>query len=1007
MRSSIACVKCRRSKVKCINNGPGSICRSCQISGRECTYPLPAFENGTAGKRENSDTLNPVTHSGTSNLTQREEATKRKRSRKSSAAIPAAAVPSAAQLAHCAALDILGSPYLTAQLWMEIFDIFQLHFSADLPFFHPPTFLDHFCQPKTLSKPQNSTPQNDSTQWPQSPASPLVLLALLALTARFHPGLCAHHAQISPDRLSRPIAVSDYYAKYTRDLLTISHPVEHGYPSLERIQALLMLGLHEWGMCRGVRAWIYVGIAVRMAQLKGLQFEQDLDEEPNACSVALRKEAQHLGVSQSPNLPTAPDPSPGPMYFIDKEVKRRTFWSCFLMDRYMSSGKYRPQMLDVNELRVQLPSTERAFLFGEQVRTRLLSDEIELWSWKTDLQKQRAIGPKISRGQGTSGDRSPEHFLCDESVADRNTQVTDCQDKGKWEVGSDEGSIPRVIKIIEIWGRIAKWSCKGGRRTERYPPWHSRSTFSSLRELLAQFYGDLPPSLHFNHANLSAHIASRTSTPYTLMHTVYFLCLIILHREYVPFIPIRCTKPQGPLDEPTFPPDKYDIPPGWWESSARECFKAARDIMDMVRTCQDWGILAETPLIGFAIYTVAFVGVYCMNFPQMDPDGFMCSNEPVGPEETKKQSSSTNNSKGADSVRLAIEIIGGMRTRLNMADGWFRTVKRMHHYFRKMKEDYCTNTKALSSSSDPSISGETQRHLSIREGGDGGGLAEYKLLEKTLKEFGSLEDDEIADASEVEKKGNDHTPTLHQALDRQIDSAELEMARKRYHGTDTTDDRQKKVPRMEEMSQAVGAVPGRSPSASPYDTVGGVGLQRIVPFGQSPGAGVPPTYYPQLPQSVPPQIPDHQAVYPVEADIATKQIVSQSPPVTAPLSIPSAFCQSDTMPYPGPYPFPPEPPPPLGQMCSTNEQQPPQAPQQVSTSARMIRPSITALSPAGAMWTSEARKNWLDNLDTRLGGDDVAAFVDGSSCEEWGLAAGAGQGTSGWLSTVWGGSYGV
>ncbi|KAK7511502.1 hypothetical protein IWZ03DRAFT_61370 [Phyllosticta citriasiana] len=42
MRSSIACARCRRSKVKCVNNGVGTTCRACETTGRECTYPSPA-----------------------------------------------------------------------------------------------------------------------------------------------------------------------------------------------------------------------------------------------------------------------------------------------------------------------------------------------------------------------------------------------------------------------------------------------------------------------------------------------------------------------------------------------------------------------------------------------------------------------------------------------------------------------------------------------------------------------------------------------------------------------------------------------------------------------------------------------------------------------------------------------------------------------------------------------------------------------------------------------------
>ena len=93
------------------------------------------------------------------------------------------------------------------------------------------------------------------------------------------------------------------------------------------------------------------------------------------------------------------------------------------------------------------------------------------------------------------------------------------------------------------------------------------------------------------------------------MHTVFALCQIILHREYIPFIPLRCSKPQGPLDPPIFPPNQYQVPEGFWEDSARHLFRSARELMDLLRMAEEWGVLVETPIVGFAIYTVAFTGV--------------------------------------------------------------------------------------------------------------------------------------------------------------------------------------------------------------------------------------------------------------------------------------------------------------------------------------------------------------------------------------------------------------
>lgn len=58
MRSSIACVRCRRSKVKCVNNGINTTCRACESSGRECAYPEPV----SGGKRRDSSFSGPSGH---------------------------------------------------------------------------------------------------------------------------------------------------------------------------------------------------------------------------------------------------------------------------------------------------------------------------------------------------------------------------------------------------------------------------------------------------------------------------------------------------------------------------------------------------------------------------------------------------------------------------------------------------------------------------------------------------------------------------------------------------------------------------------------------------------------------------------------------------------------------------------------------------------------------------------------------------------------------------------
>lgn len=147
-------------------------------------------------------------------------------------------------------------------------------------------------------------------------------------------------------------------------------------------------------------------------------------------------------------------------------------------------------------------------------------------------------------------------------------------------------------------------------RRERYAPWEPQSQWFVLNSRVSNFINGLPRDLALSNANVQAHIASRTSTPYTLLHAVLLLCKVMLHREYIPFVPLRCTRPQGPLDAPLFPATETNAPYVFWEESAKELFRSARNLIDMVQTCYEWHVLPETPIVGFAIYSVALTGTF-------------------------------------------------------------------------------------------------------------------------------------------------------------------------------------------------------------------------------------------------------------------------------------------------------------------------------------------------------------------------------------------------------------
>ncbi|KAF7717741.1 Fungal Zn(2)-Cys(6) binuclear cluster domain-containing protein [Penicillium ucsense] len=961
MRSSIACARCRRSKIKCVNSGIDTTCRACESSGRDCVYPTPAI--GVTGKRDLASLAEGDDRNGDW------DGPKRSRPRKSIGMAPS---PGAR-----AGMDALDASLLTPKVWEAVFDLFQSHFVTLLPFLHPATFLS---QTRLLSSPLAAPiPSFDTQETMQNlslktdPSTSLIPLGVLALTARFHPPLVAFHSPSAPGTPSNPLAASEYYATALRSRLAGLEGANMASADLTRVQALLMLALHEWGMCRGKSAWVYVGMAIRLAQAMGLPFELENEfplPDVSRSSPGFKTEADHFGLSRRLELkePTSDD-------IIALETKRRTFWACFLLDRCLSSGKYRPRMIRVKELDIQLPS-DNAFAFGERVRTSRLTDVGSRRPPSFGSQGMQI--PSIRQSIGGFGE---EKLQAANGVADskawspvsRRKDSTE-EDVDRWEIGAEESVLSRVIRVIRIWGSIAKWSCAGGRRTEQYPPWHPESQFAALRMRLTGFRDSLSRNLQYSLRNTDTHLMYKTTlASYTVMHVVYFLSVIVLHRAYIPFLPIRCNEPVGPLDEPLLPSDKVNGPPeGFWRDSARELFKAARQIIDLVVTCQARGALVENPLVGFAIYNAAFIGVYASHFPHMDPESLMGVRSPPA--------SHDSHQLGAAQARKALDILREMRPRLKMAHGWFRTLNRLHSYFSKVKRDFRRYSRnRLDSISDMSDHAASNGARPLREGGLGGGLEEFKLLEKLFLDFGTIED-QLPDSLE------DDTGTA--------------IA---INGEPMPD-------RMMNLSDAgSNAVKSDLDGSEIYDGAGGR-RESWVPIN-SPGLPPPPgremDRRPSLPlpstrpmpSQSPYSLPSLQPHHPEAGAMYTSSPPSL-PSIATTTQSPSQYLTATSnrlQPINSWLPSRPSvPPPPYSSSLP-----PINAPAPNGLSVLPLPGTVTQLAPSPPLTSTDGPDTSL-LLSTSLGGDDVLAFLDGCDTSHLSQTGPSEIGIpTGWLSTVW------
>ncbi|KAH7080247.1 hypothetical protein BKA63DRAFT_488032 [Paraphoma chrysanthemicola] len=418
MRAQIACARCRRSKTKCDNQGVGSICKSCAINNKDCQYidaPAPQSGGGDYHRRESAP--------GDVDIPPK----KRKRlAPTSSASHSLSERPRVNE-------DFLDSPMLTPKVWSELFDVYEKHFASDFSFLHRRRFLGPFLQGTSTD---TASPNKASGCSPRPPHSAPLLLAFLTVTARYHNDL------MSQLRLTS-VVIAQQFADATRKSLG---DVLDGRSSLELAQALLFLAFHEFTDFQGSKGWYKLVIATRMVQ----NLDYGHDESSKGADVSDSND--ELARSEA---------------FINREIQRRTLWSCFIMDRLMSCGKKRPRGIHLEDLEgIQLPCSHMAFIRGIKVRTRHLRWSDEEYTEQRKLWKEASPSPH----RYPNGSQQDAHHSHD-------------TDRVDWEYGDREGELSLYIQAINHFGDVTKWSINTSRREYvAFSPWSTEAPCGPLDE---------------------------------------------------------------------------------------------------------------------------------------------------------------------------------------------------------------------------------------------------------------------------------------------------------------------------------------------------------------------------------------------------------------------------------------------------------------------------------------------------------------------------------------------
>lgn len=187
--------------------------------------------------------------------------------------------------------------------------------------------------------------------------------AVCALAARFsnHPMLTgASDPQRDGDTEASKLQASEYgqaFAQRAKSAIPDTFPC----PSVAVVQAALLLAYDEFGASRDSGLWMYLGIAIRMAQDLGMQTLEGLKYEGRDGPTPKSVKTDPLADSDlTPKVPEAlRRESTIPAEEEQRAVERErldTFWAIFFLDRVISSGTGRPVTLRDKDIEISFPS---------------------------------------------------------------------------------------------------------------------------------------------------------------------------------------------------------------------------------------------------------------------------------------------------------------------------------------------------------------------------------------------------------------------------------------------------------------------------------------------------------------------------------------------------------------------------------------------------------------------------------------------------------------------------
>ncbi|ODQ68157.1 hypothetical protein NADFUDRAFT_44790 [Nadsonia fulvescens var. elongata DSM 6958] len=411
--------------------------------------------------------------------------------------------------------------------------------------------------------------------------SPVLIYALCGLCARFskHPELAKHRLVHEPDNNKcendpAPHSTGEAFVMEARRLVSD----EFDEPTLETVQAMILLVQYDFFRLQGSKVMIYIGLVIRMA------FTMGLNKEVAAGGTYPPHSPESITSSKS-SISSSSTASSEELTWVQREIRRRTWWSLTILDRLTHAGPDWVFQITAADSMVRLPCDDEAFLQAD----------IEA----INLDHTIHIPPFFSQANliipGTDHHMNINCFH---------------------------------IRILHLWGEITKYA-NGNYHADPIVPWDFGSKFLLFDQALRNIYSQLPPLCMYSRQNLLLMNSRGSAGVFIHFHTVLQLSSCILHKVLYPFDSneFRMSQPHNTRNSEVSVTDgserdscgnaesndtksSVSTPPPEMITNAGQAVSAAAaalsNIMADVYHTED---LILAPFVGFAIFLTSIVNI--------------------------------------------------------------------------------------------------------------------------------------------------------------------------------------------------------------------------------------------------------------------------------------------------------------------------------------------------------------------------------------------------------------